>query len=58
MKPFQFMQLVLNSQSAKPFLDSEVTIFAPSTAAMAAYNGTKDDNFILNQMSNSNRKEK
>jgi len=34
----------------KVYLDSFVTVFAPSNEAMKAYQGPKDENFILNHM--------
>lgn len=47
---FQFKKLLMESSLASQFLNNELTVFAPSDAAMAKYNGLKDDQFILNHM--------
>ena len=46
----QFKQLLVNSPTAKEYLQKEVTIFAPSDAYMEKYNGPKDEQFILNHI--------
>ena len=46
----QFKQLLVNSPTAKEYLQKEVTIFAPSDAYMEKYKGPKDEQFILNHI--------
>ena len=40
----------MDSSLASQYLTNELTVFAPSDAAMAKYTGKKDDQFILNHM--------
>lgn len=47
---FQFKKLLMESPLASQYLSNELTVFAPSDAAMAKYTGLKDDQFILNHM--------
>jgi len=47
----EFADLLKNTKGIhETYLNSFVTVFAPSNEAMKSYNGPKDENFILNHM--------